>query len=209
MGHNHGGQHKLPALSSGRRNVAKDENAKLVAIVFEGEHGAEGMLATLRDLEDRDALKLKDAVVLSRGPAGETVFVGAAGVGAGPGSGASMSTKTTVAPETEVKQTTDKRGRRVLKTGGVGLLVGMLLGGPVGGMLIGGLIGAMRDKGVDNKFVNQIADGLKPDTSAVLLLVESADADQVLAEISPLKGTVIHTTLAPEMEKRLREALRD
>jgi uncharacterized membrane protein len=183
--------------------MAKEDNSKLVAIMFEGESTADRMLDVLRDLESRNALKLKDAVVLSRGPIGETIFVGAAGTGA------SMQNTTRVAPDVEVKQTEDKRGRSVLKAGGVGLIVGTLLGGPVGGLLVGGLIGGLRDKGIDNKFVEQIKAGIKPDSSAVLLLVESGDADQVMEAIRPLKGTVLHTTLTEEMDKKLRDALRN
>lgn len=186
--------------------MAKESNERLVAILFEGQNGAEEMLATLRDLEARDALKLDDVVVLTRGPVGENVIVAGGNTTAGAGSSLQ---KVHVAPDAEVQQTTDKRGRRVLKTSGIGLIVGTLLGGPVGGMLVGGLIGALRDKGVDNKFVNQIRDGLKPDTSALLLLVESADAEQVLAAMRPLKGTVLHTTLSDEMDKQLRDALRN
>lgn len=185
--------------------MAEKNNEKLVAILFEGEHTAEEMLATLRDLEARDAIKLADAVILTRGPMSESVLV--AGGNTTAGAGSSLQTLK-LAPDAEVKQTTDKRGRSVLKAGGIGLIVGTLLGGPVGGLLVGGLIGGLRDKGIDNKFVNQIKDGLKPDSSAVLLLVESANADQVLESIRSMKGTVLHTTLSDEMDKKLRDALR-
>ncbi len=186
--------------------MAKDDNEKLVVILFEGEYGAEEMLATLRDLEARDALKLNDAVVLTRGARTESVMV--AGAGTHAGSGSSLQSMG-MAPEAEVKQTTDKRKRSVLKAGGIGLIVGAILGGPVGGLLVGGLVGALRDKGIDDKFVNQIKDGLKPDSSAILLLVESADAEQVLEAIRHMKGRVLHTTLSDEMDKKLRDALRD
>jgi uncharacterized membrane protein len=190
-------------ISWRRRNVAKEDNSKLVAIVFEGEHTAEGMLENLRELEKRDALKLKDAVVLSRAPAGEMVLV------AGQGTGAATRTSSRTAPEVDVQQTKDKRGRSVLKAGGVGLIVGTLLGGPVGGMLVGGLIGGLRDKGIDNKFVDQIKAGIKPDSSAILVLAEGKDPQQILEAIRPMKGTVLHTTLSDEMDKQLRDALRD
>lgn len=181
--------------------MAKEDNSKLVAIMFEGEYTAQNMLDTLRDLEKRDAIKLKDAVVLSRGPVGESVFVGGAGSGA-------SSQSVSVAPEVEVKQTKDKRGRSVLKAGGIGLIVGTLLGGPVGGLVVGGLIGGLHDKGIDNKFVNQIKEGIKPDSSAILLLTEGGDPEQIMEAIKPMKGTVVHTTLSEEMDKKLREALR-
>ncbi|BCX03605.1 MAG: hypothetical protein KatS3mg053_1543 [Candidatus Roseilinea sp.] len=49
-----------------------------VAIMFEGEHTAEAMLATLRDLETRGAIKLDDAAIASRAPKGEHIMVAAA-----------------------------------------------------------------------------------------------------------------------------------
>lgn len=178
----------------------------LVAILFEGEHTAEAMLATLRDLESRGAIKLDDAAIASRAPQAERILIAAApssdAGGAHPGVAVGSS-----APEAQVTQTRDKRGRAVLAGGGIGFLVGSLLGGPVGGLLIGGLIGGLRDKGIDNGFINEVAQRLQPDSSATFLLVKEGDADQVLAELKPFKGRVLHTTLPDALDKQLRDAL--
>ena len=40
--------------------------SKLVALTFEGEHTAVGMLDTLKELQERGVLDLEDAVVISR-----------------------------------------------------------------------------------------------------------------------------------------------
>lgn len=80
------------------------------------------------------------------------------------------------------------------------------MGGPVGG-LIGSLTGGLRDKGIDNRFINEVAQRLQPDSSAILLLVKEGDTDQVLAELKPFKGRALHTTLPDALDKQLRDAL--
>ncbi len=178
----------------------------LIAIMFEGEHTAEAMLATLRDLEERGAIKLDDAAIASRGPKEDRILVAATPSGDAGGYNPSAAIGPS-APEAEVKQTRDKRGRAVLKGGGIGLLAGALLGGPVGGLLVGGLIGALRDKGIDNGFINDVAQHLQPDSSAIFLLVKEGNAEEVLAELKPFKGRVLHTTLPDALDKQLRDAL--
>jgi uncharacterized membrane protein len=191
--------------------------AKLVVLAFEGADTATGLLKTFQELEETGHIKLKDAVAASRQGAGDLVFVGgtssymAGGTGGVGGTGGAVAPSTSIqgAPEATIKQTRDKRGRATVAAGGVGLIVGSLLGGPVGGLAVGALIGALRDRGIDNKFINNLSKRLKPNTSALFLLVESADADAVLKELKPFNATLIHTTLTPETEKALRKALKD
>jgi uncharacterized membrane protein len=127
--------------------------ANLVAIAFEGEQTANGMLATLRELEDRGAIKLKDAAIASRAPRGERVILSPA------------------------------------------------VSGDTGGQRTG-----MSPAGVAS---NEMAQQLQPDSSAIFLLVEGGDADQVLAELRPFKGRVLHTTLPEALDKQVRDALSD
>lgn len=173
--------------------------SELVAIAFEGESTAQGLLDTFKELEERGAIKLADAVIASRAPIGESVVVSGVGIVHAPGASG----------EVTVKQTKDKRGRRVLGYGSVGLILGTLIATPVGGLAIGALAGALRDKGIDNKFIAEISQHLKPDSSALILLVKEADAQAVLKELKPHKGIVLHTTLPAAMEEKLRDALRE
>jgi uncharacterized membrane protein len=154
--------------------------SNLVALAFDGAGTAEGMLDNVLDMQERELIALEDAVVASRA-AGTT--------------------------EVEVKQTKQRRGRAALVGGGIGLLAGLLIGGPLVVTTVGALIGGLRDKGIDDGFIRQLNASLKPDSSALILLVKEADAEAVLAELRPFKATVLTTTLAPEMEKRLRDAL--
>jgi uncharacterized membrane protein len=78
----------------------------------------------------------------------------------------------------------------------------------VGGAALGAVIGAMRDRGLNDRFVKSVSERLRPDTSAVFLLVREADAPRVLEELRPFGAQVEHTDLPPEQEEQLRRALR-
>lgn len=174
--------------------------SKLVVLAFDGQYMAEGMLDVLKQLQERGALELEDAVVVSRPARSEQLLINPIG---------SMAGAPTVAPSTaaEIKQTQYRRGRAAAVGAGVGMLAGWLLGGPIGGAAVGTLIGGLRDRGIDDKFVREIADHTYEDSSALLLLVKRADTDEVLAAIKPFKGTVLHTDLSPEAESTLRAAI--
>lgn len=106
------------------------------------------------------------------------------------------------------------RGSKALAgaAGGIGLLAGFLLGGPIGGAAVGLLGGAAAGKfaklGIDPKFVKQVQEELKPGTSALFLLSRPEARDLVVASMGPLRGTLYHTTLPPEAEALLREYLK-
>ena len=171
--------------------------AKLVVLGFDGEGTAAGMLDNINDMQRRGVIKLEDAVVASRGPAAEMVQVDSSGMTIAQGSPMGV----------EIKQTKNKRGRRAAGGAGVGLLAGLMLGLPVAGLAIGALALGMRDKGINDKFIKQVSDQLKPDSSALFLLVSEADPEAVKKEMAPHKATVLYTTLPPETEAELRSTL--
>ena len=155
---------------------------KIVVLAFEGEHTADGMLDNFLDMEKRGLLVLEDVVVAVR-PARST--------------------------EVRLEQTRHKRGRAATKAGSIGLLAGLLVGGPLVGLTVGALWGGLRDKGIDDKFVKELSSHFGPDTSGLFLLVAGGDADKVIEELRPFKATVISTEIDPAVEKKLREALAD
>jgi uncharacterized membrane protein len=171
--------------------------SKIVVLAFEGAGAAEGMLENVRDMEKRGLLKLDDAVVASRGPRATDVQINQASLIGVPAAGSQL----------EIEQTDSRRGRSALAGGGIGLLAGMLIGGPIGGLAVGAIAGALRDRGLKDREVKQIAERLTPDSSALFLLVKEADGPKVLEELKPFKATVIQSTLDPEAEERLRKSL--
>jgi uncharacterized membrane protein len=105
------------------------------------------------------------------------------------------------------------RGIKVGAAGGsmLGLFIGAMFGGPIGVMIVGGLSGAfvgkLADKGISKKFVEQVAEELKPGTSALFFIVRDANPDYAVAAVRQYGGSLYHTSLPKEAEDELRGAL--
>jgi uncharacterized membrane protein len=155
----------------------------IVVLGFKNQYGAEAMLEDIQKWQEEGLIELEDAVIASSGPGGDI----------------------------QIEQTHKQGGRFALRGGGAGLLAGLLLGGPilglVGGMAAGGIAGALKDYGLDDTFVKEVSQWVQPETSALFLLVKEAKADEVLERLRSYGAVVLTTTLAPEQEKRLRQAL--
>ena len=92
-----------------------------------------------------------------------------------------------------------------------GSLIGLLIFGifaPLGGMIMGaiggGIIGSLVHKGISKSFVKEVADALKPGTSAIFFIVDDADVDYTMALMREYDGKVVQTTLPKELEDELR-----
>jgi uncharacterized membrane protein len=82
------------------------------------------------------------------------------------------------------------------------------LAGLAFGAISGGLIGKSLDKGVDQKFVKDVTETLKPGSSA-LFVIGSGDSSVVMAILRPFQGTVYQTSLPPELVDGLLSALKN
>jgi uncharacterized membrane protein len=68
------------------------------------------------------------------------------------------------------------------------------------------LSGKFADIGVDDKFIDEVANTIEPGHSAIFLLVRDATTDKVLPELKAFSnGTIIQTSLSNEQEAQLRE----
>ena len=118
---------------------------------------------------------------------------------------------TSLDAQVRVIQTHGKKGKYATAGGGIGLLAGFLLGGPIGGLVVGAGLGAitaaMKDFGIDNKSIEAIKARLQPNSSALLLLGHADDRDALIAKLRTFDPTVVSTTLTPEVEKDLRDRL--
>jgi len=104
------------------------------------------------------------------------------------------------------------RGVKVGALGGG--LIGVLLATiffPIGGLVLGALAGALLGKfanlGVDKKFVTDVSEALKPGTSALFIIIRSAEPSYALGVLEKYKGTVYHTNLPTELEDELRKEM--
>lgn len=159
--------------------------SNMIVLGFEGETTAEDMLETFQGMQERGLITIEDAVIASRG----------------------------VGQNVEIKQTHSVKGKYALRGSGIGLLAGLLLGGPIGGLIggtaIGAISGALKDIGIDDKFIRETSEALGPNSSALFLLGSAQDPDGFREELKPFKAIVAMTTLSPEQEKRLKETLAD
>lgn len=165
--------------------------ADLVCVAFEDPTTADRALTELTALQKEFVIQLKDACVVVRSPDGEIHLHQAmplvrTGAVAGGTSGALW-----------------------------GTLIGLLFLNPLAGMALGAGVGAasgalagkLSDYGIPDDFIKELGATIKPNSSALFLLVQSVTADKVLPRMTEFKGRVLKTSLSDEREQRLRAAL--
>jgi uncharacterized membrane protein len=165
--------------------------SELVVVGFENPNDADRVLTELVRLQKEYLIDLEDAVVAIRSPDGQTRIKQSMNlVGAGAAGGG--------------------------MTGAIwGGLIGLLLASPLAGAAIGGAIGAgtgalsgsAMDYGINDGFIRSLGETLQPDTSALFLLIRRAQPEKVLEELSGYHGKILRSSLSPEQEKNLQEAL--
>jgi uncharacterized membrane protein len=161
----------------------EEEEPINVDYAFSSPSKAENMLDNVLEWQEKGLYELVDAVIAVRGTGGDL----------------------------KIKQTKTVTGKYTLRGSGVGLLAGVLLGGPIGGLVAGTAVGAiagkMKDIGIEDKFIQDISQGLAPNTSALFLMGKALDREKMMAEIQPFKAFVAITSLPEDQEKNLRKLL--
>lgn len=165
--------------------------SELIAVAFDDPKKADEVLNELRELQREYLIDLEDAVVAVRGPDGKT----------------------------RLKQSVNLTGASAA-SGGLwgalwGTLVGVLFLNPLVGFAIGTMVGAgtgalagaLTDYGIDDDFARRLAQTLQPNSSAIFILVRKMQPEKVLSELARFKGRVLRTSLSPEQEAKLHEAL--
>jgi uncharacterized membrane protein len=85
-------------------------------------------------------------------------------------------------------------------------LAGFAVGSSIGASA-GALTGSLTDYGINDNFINSLAETFPNDSSGLFMLVRKAQPEKILAELEGTQGKVLRTSLSPEQEKRLQEAL--
>ena len=155
----------------------------LVVIGYESEIKAEEVRLALLKLQREYLIDLGDAVVAVREDDGTV----------------------------KLRQLVNLTAAGALGGGFWGTLIGVLFVNPLFGLAVGAaagaLSGALSDVGIDDKFLKQLAQTLRPGTAALCVLVRRATPDKVLEEIKGFGGTVIKTSLSHDDEVKLQAAL--
>jgi uncharacterized membrane protein len=175
---------QLPSIPADWQEAAQEEGARidLVAVAFDGPQDAGRALQFIDRFRKKGTLKILNAAVLVKDGEGNVA----------------------------VKDTRDidpKKGRRLgAVTGG---LIG-LLGGPVGAVVgavagagAGGLAGKKIDLGFSEPFLDGLKQYLKPDTSALIVLLEHGYYQQLSEVIAEEEGVFFQQTLTDRLVERL------
>ncbi len=98
-----------------------------------------------------------------------------------------------------------------------GLAIGTVLLNPLMGTLAGGIVGATAGKvikvlkkiGIEEEFIKEVADALKPDSSAIFIMVRESLPERVVDEFKKFKGQLLRSSLSPENERELQRILQE
>jgi len=155
----------------------------LVVIVYETEAKAEEMRKKVFDLQSEYLIELGDAAIAVKQPDGNV----------------------------KLNQLLNTTAAGAASGGLWGLLIGMVFLNPLLGVALGAasgaISGALSDYGVNDKFMKELSESLKPGNAALFLLVRKVTGDKVLQAVKGTGGTVLKTSLDDSKEKALREAL--
>ncbi len=167
--------------------------SELIAVGFKDAEEADRVLLRLAKLKKEYLLDLEDAVVVIRDEAGKVHL------------------------KQSINLTTAGATTGFVSGSLWGTLVGLLFLNPFAGFVLGGAIGvgagalsgSLSDYGINDNFIKSLGETIPVNSSALFILVRKAQPEKVLAELSGVKGKVLRTSLSPDQEKKLQEALAD
>lgn len=169
--------------------------ADLVVVAFDQPDTADKVLSALTAMSKEQLIDLKDACVVVRPETGEP----------------------------QLKQMVPLTKIGALSGGSTGALWGALVGllflNPLAGMAIGAGVGAatgalsgrLSDYGINDEFIKEMGNKIKPNTSALFLLIRQVTADKVIERLRAegFSGHVLQTSLSNDQEEALRKAISD
>jgi uncharacterized membrane protein len=157
--------------------------SELIVIGFTNQYMAEEVRQALFRMQRADLVDLEDAVVALKEKDGQL----------------------------KLHQASNPTADRAVSGGFWGTLIGTLFLSPLLGAAVGAtagaISGALTDVGIDDNFIKDLAETLKPGCSALFVLVRKATPDKVLAQLQGAGGKILKTSLTHEKEQRLQAAL--
>jgi uncharacterized membrane protein len=163
---------------------------KLLVISFDDPIKAQEFLLSAARLQKNDEVIVHDAVIVRRDPDGSSHVV-------------------------ETTDVTPARG--ALGAGFWGLLIGTLLGGPIGGLVVGAasagggaLYAKLVDTGIKDATVEELRTAVPPGRTALALLISHISLADLQRELARFPGaTLVETDLAPAAVTAVQEALNE
>ena len=157
--------------------------SELVAIGFDNEHRAFEMRAELAKLQKEYLIDMEDVVVVTKDDKGKVKLHQAVNLTAAGAVGGAF----------------------------WGMLIGLIFLNPLLGAAIGAgagaLSGKLRDIGISDNFMKELAETFKPGSSALFVLFRKVTPDKVLDQLKGFQGKVLKTSLSADKEEELRKVL--
>ncbi|MBC8163878.1 MAG: DUF1269 domain-containing protein [Roseiflexaceae bacterium] len=155
----------------------------LIALTFDSSDDAQRARTTLGQLQRDGQISLYDAVTITKDADGKL----------------------------RIQNEIDRDVKIGTAVGGViGLLFSFAL--PIVGLAIGAaggaLVGKTLDRDIDKQFINEVGAAIAPGESALCVLVRDGENDMLRAAFAPMQGRIFQTTLDPDLEQQLRDALK-
>ncbi|MGV9456051.1 DUF1269 domain-containing protein [Streptomyces sp. NPDC003635] len=92
-----------------------------------------------------------------------------------------------------------------------GGVIGLLFLAPLLGAAVGAAAGAaggsLTDTGINDDFMKNLSQNLRPGAGALFVLVKKAADDKVIPQLTPYGGELVQTSLSKADEDHLREAI--
>jgi uncharacterized membrane protein len=157
-----------------------DVPVEVIVAAFQDLNGASAALEQLKQAKKQGLIKIEDAAVLTKDADGKL----------------------------RIKETADMGGGKGAVIGGVlGGVIG-LLAGPVGwaalgGAVVGGLAAKLRDGGFSDARLKQIGDSLKPNTSAIIAVIEHVWVAEVERQMQQAGADTVTAALSADIAKQL------
>jgi len=156
--------------------------SELIVFAFPSETGASEMDETIHQLKKEELMFLADAAVVIRKPDGKI----------------------------KVKQATNLVGAGAFGGAFWGMLIGFLFWMPWLGLAIGAITGAitgkLSDYGINDDFIKEVGETIKPGGSAIFLLISKWTEDKALDRLKKFNATILRTSLSNEDELKLKAA---
>jgi uncharacterized membrane protein len=159
--------------------------SQLIVFTYDNQEKAATVLQSVAELSKQHLIEVEDAAVIVKDANGKV----------------------------KVQQTLESmvKSSNVASGGFWGLLIGLIFGGPIFmallGMGLSALFGRKLDVGIDNTFIKNVGDDMKPGDSALFLLSNEITVDKVADALREHGGTLYHTSLSKEAEEQLAKAL--
>ncbi len=157
--------------------------ANLFVLAFNDEDGAAHALKEVEDLQKQELIAIDDAAVAVHHQNGKV----------------------------KIRQAKSLAGAGALGGAFWGMLFGLIFFVPFAGMALGAatgaLMGKLSDYGIDDNFIKSVSNQVTPGTSALFLLAHGAQQEKVIESLKPYGGELIQSSLSPEQEHELKEAL--